>query len=177
MGRGMLAVWILVVVACGRGPNSLNGPLAFPVDSEFATVGLGVAIPALPGATGIYLLDQTYAADACGSYFFGDNGGTTELAQVVIGISVSDGGTVVPGTIAVQGRNDAGAEFAQISYFNPAAVDAGWAFGIGGQVTITGASDAISGSFQTTVAGTSLTGNFSVVVCNPLALDGGSNSL
>jgi hypothetical protein len=53
-----LAVGLLTIVACGCGSNGLTGPLAFPVNAEFATVGFDVSI-VQPGATGIYLIDQT----------------------------------------------------------------------------------------------------------------------
>jgi hypothetical protein len=157
---------VLALAACS--PNSLSGPLAFSVNTAFATPGLGPAIPAFPGATGIYLLDQAYTASGCDAYFLEDNGGVTELAQVVIGVAPPDGGQVSAGTFEVQGESVApSARTAQVSYLDPADIDGGWAFGVGGSITLTEAGPTYAGSFSTTINGEKISGDFSVPSCNP----------
>ncbi len=171
MRHGRAVVGALVLSACS--PNSLSGPLAFPVNGEFATVGTTTDLPFAPpfpdGTAGVGVFLVGLALDGnCSFYFFGEgaNGGPIlQFDRVLIGVSPdSSGDQAAPGTYPVLDPSDAGPSSAVIWFATAAGAGAS---GVGGSVTLTHVADIVAGSFSTTVEGTSLSGSFSASVCTP----------
>ena len=165
------AVGILALAACS--PNSLSGPLAFPVSGEFATIGTwGGAPPFSPPTTGdagigVYLLGAPEGS-SCSFYFVGEGANGNPFLQfdrVLIGIPLGSSQLGV-GTFAIVSPSNQGPGSATVSYFTADGGGLG-ATGVGGSVTLTDVGVTVSGSFETTIGGTDLYGSFSAPVCNP----------
>lgn len=182
--RFFRAVAVLVFAACASTPNPLSGPLAFPVNAQFATV-----TPAQPGqfpkpvVAVVYLVDEPYEVNSCRDYVTSClTGDPVDLDFVSVGVSTWDGGPVGPGTYAIESPfgpdvpadagtgsaapSDAGPGYASVSYVILGDAGPGSPVGgIGGTVTLTQVGSTWTGSFSTTVGGVTLSGTFSAGVC------------